>query len=376
MVGKEQGSQANLDYMLVHSNYSPGSAGGVEQVVAGLLDIVNELGIDSVCVYGGSHSELFVNRVKPSITRHSRHILFKLAGCPFLHLGNRVFLRHGLRARLIIFQEPFPSLWPALLLLNWVFRKQIVVLVHAIPASNPIVSLLYTICRSIVFRGCKFVTTSPQLQARLEGVMSKGKADVIPLAIPDLIVDDQITDHPIKGKYMLYFGRLADYKGIPTLLATIRLLPDVSFVIAGDGKYSEFISKSIDEDGLENLTFIGRECSEDEKNELIANCHGLIFPSISVNEAFGLVQLEAMRAGKAIINTRLDTGVNFVAPDNICALTVQPKSVTELRNAVRLLWDCEKLSMFLGAQGRSRFEDQFTESRFKSAWRDLLNSEA
>lgn len=43
--------------------------------------------------------------------------------------------------------------------------------------------------------------------------------------------DEQVT----LGKYVLYFGRLSEEKGIKTLLSVCRALPNIQFVIAGSG---------------------------------------------------------------------------------------------------------------------------------------------
>ena len=63
---------------------------------------------------------------------------------------------------------------------------------------------------------------------------------------------------------------------------------------------------------------------ENTKHDLISNAAAFLFPSVHPTEAFGITQLEAMACAKPIINCWLSTGVNWVAPDGECAITVYP----------------------------------------------------
>lgn len=73
-------------------------------------------------------------------------------------------------------------------------------------------------------------------------------------------------------KYVLYFGRFSQEKGIRTLIEAAKQLPEVNFVFAGSGEYAEEIEK------LSNAKNVGFK-SGVELDELICNALFTIYPS-------------------------------------------------------------------------------------------------
>ena len=357
--------------ILIHSNYSPnGSFGGIENVVAQIIKIAYNVTNDISCLYGDQTSgKQDINGVKYI----SRKITRKINGAPVLSLGNLFLIYHGLQSDLIIFQEPFPILWPAIYILRNIFRKNIIVLVHADPAARRWVKRIYKNLRGQVFRGSICITTSPNLKDIIFSNKYK-YIDVIPLALPDDSLSKRHSYYRDYGEYVLYVGRLADYKGLPILLEAAMLTPSIQYVIAGDGPLKLHIQDKILNQSIRNIIFINRFISEQEKFDLISDSKFVIFPSTSENEAFGLVQLEAMRAGKALINTFLNSGVNFVAPHMICALTVKSNDSLKLTEAIAELWINDALREKLEANAKSRYTTYFTTKHFSKRWFELIKS--
>ncbi len=358
--------------LLIQCNYDPDNLGGIERVTLNLLDVLKSRDIE-VEVIAGSASGTVQKR--DGYLYRGLEIMRKIDGTPLLRFGNLQFLRAGMRADLIVFQEPFPTLLPGLFLLRFLLRKQVVVLVHAIPHMPKPVAGLYDRVRRALLSRVAVVATTPVLrdQLRLTGSASR---QVIPLCFDETAAEIQThlseaeaAQMPsLPERYMLFFGRLAGYKGLEVLLPAIRDLPHIEFVIAGSGIKGAYVENYIAEYGLTNVIFIHRHVSEKEKYHLIRHCAAFLLPSTNKSEAFAITQLEAMFYSRPVVNTQLSNGVNYVAPDNVAALTVPVNSVDALSIAIQQLWDDPMLAGKLGKGGKNRMDDLFSREAFQSAW--------
>jgi rhamnosyl/mannosyltransferase len=131
-------------------------------------------------------------------------------------------------------------------------------------------------------------------------------------------------------------------------------------VIVGGGPLGEVLRHSTKELGLDDrVQFIGEVTDEDLLAWYFA-CDALVLPSTSRQEAFGLVQLEAMLCGRPVVSTDLPTGVPWVNQHERTGLVVPPGDVAALRGALaRLVCDVD-LRRALGEAARARALNEFT----------------
>ena len=102
---------------------------------------------------------------------------------------------------------------------------------------------------------------------------------------------------------VLYFGRLEEYKGAFDLIEVARRLPNVSFMVAGDGNDRTAFEARIAAQGIGNVTVRGAIDRASLLGELAA-ARVVLVPS-RCNETFGLTAVEAMAAGVPAVVTRM-----------------------------------------------------------------------
>lgn len=154
-------------------------------------------------------------------------------------------------------------------------------------------------------------------------------------------------------RFVLFVGRLVYYKGLEVLIEAIRDTP-VHVVVAGDGPMRtewETLAKVL---GVaDRVRFLG-EVGEDALPALYGAARAFVLPSQAPSEAFGLVQLEAMAAGLAMVVTRASEGVVSVHDGDKTALLVDLRDVDGLRDALLRVWEDDDLVRRLGDAARTR----------------------
>jgi len=102
-------------------------------------------------------------------------------------------------------------------------------------------------------------------------------------------------------------------------------------------------------------------------------CDFLVLPSIERTEAFGLVLLEAMRAGKACICTNVEgSGMSNVVEHEKTGLVVQHSDSHALANAMARL-NNKTIRDSYGQLGQQRFANAYQIDKIEKNVRDLYN---
>jgi glycosyltransferase involved in cell wall biosynthesis len=154
------------------------------------------------------------------------------------------------------------------------------------------------------------------------------------------------------GRFIVFaLGRHVGYKGFDVLLEAMQYT-EAYLVLGGDGPLRQMLQTQAQQLGVaDRVWFSGRLPSQD-----IAACYQacdiFCLPSVTPNEAFGLVQLEAMAQGKPVICTQLGNGVNAVNPHGITGLTVPVRDPHTLGSAIETLRLDAKIRQRLGQRAR------------------------
>ena len=164
------------------------------------------------------------------------------------------------------------------------------------------------------------------------------------------------------------------YKGHSSVIDAWSLVrqrePDANLVIAGEGDLRPELERLVSTNRLEHsISFTGL-VSEQQKAGLLEQCTCFLMPSR--NEGFGLVYLEAMRIGKACLVGTNDAGPEVINPPE-GGLAVDPDSRSELAQSILQLLDHEGWTQ-RARSTKQRFENNFTESHFKTRMLDALRT--
>lgn len=161
---------------------------------------------------------------------------------------------------------------------------------------------------------------------------------------------------------LLNIGRLVGYKGQSCLVEALTGL-DAVLWFAGTGPLLGELQQQVARLNLtERVTFWGGV--DDQKlATLLKACDVFVLPSITPNEAFGIVQIEAMACGKPLISTDLPSGVPWVNQHATTGLVVPPGDVSALRESIRRLISDPALASRYGENGLQRAKNEFTEER-------------
>lgn len=210
---------------------------------------------------------------------------------------------------------------------------------------------------------------------RAKGYAPVGGAAVVPLALeerrPEGAVDAPLLARIGKG-FLLIVGRMDPrerYKGHDQLLEALKEVEDVHLVVAGDGGDRERLEhKAKTLEIGDRVTFTGF-LSEATLAELYRRCAAFVMPSRG--EGFGLVYLEAMRAGKPVLAARGSAAEEIVI-DGKTGFLVDPDDREELRAALERLVGRPGEAKRLGENGFDRWRREFGIESFRERLEPLL----
>lgn len=150
-------------------------------------------------------------------------------------------------------------------------------------------------------------------------------------------------------------GRHVYYKGFDVLIRAVAQMDgQVRLVLGGDGPLSPYLKNLSAELAIEDkIHFTGRIADVD-LGRYYARCDVFCLPAVARTEAFGIVQVEAMAFGKAVVSTRLGNGVDYVNRHEDTGLLAEPGNLESLIQCLQRLQFDEELRLRLGERGRQK----------------------
>lgn len=351
--------------MLHVAKFYPPVEGGMERAVA------------SLCAATSGHLQ---NRVL-AFNRGRRTVREEIAGVPVTRVGSvsaarstpiaPVFARELRRtdADLIVLHEPNPwalataaMVRPRQPLIIWFHSEVVRPRLQYALFYQPLVSAVYS-------RACRFVVSSLALARHARALQPyQDRISIIPFGIDAADWSEtpggcargqQIRETAGTRPVVLFTGRMVAYKGVDVLL---RALVHVNAYacLAGEGPLRSQWQLLARELGIADRVAFPGEVPREELRALYRAADVFVLPSISPQETFGYVQLEAMASGIPVISTRLPTGVPWVNQDDVTGVTVAPGDPRALTAALNQLLGNPELRARMGAAGAARVRSEFS----------------
>ena len=161
--------------------------------------------------------------------------------------------------------------------------------------------------------------------------------------------------------YLLYVGRLEKRKSIHILIKALLAIRNKNWKlsIVGDGFERKNLERMVKENGLsEKVAFFGFQKSV----EKFYKSHDILIAP-SLHEALGMVILEAMQFGIAVIGSK-SGGIPEIIENDDDGILFETDDICSLRNAIENLINDQKKRIQIGLNGMKKVENIFSEKIF------------
>lgn len=234
--------------------------------------------------------------------------------------------------------------------------------------------------RAMYRRAACVIVSSPPLAAGSELVRHARRVAVIPFGIRlerfrHLNDRQRALAELIRRRHpeprVLFVGRFVYYKGLHVLVDAMAAARG-TLLVAGEGPLEEEIRQRAADRGVLDRVHVLGSVPDADLPAYYAAADIVALPSIAITETFGVVQLEAMAAGRPVVSTNLPTGVPWVNQDGVSGLVVAPGDVHALAAAIARLGADSDLRLRLGAGALARAESMFSIGRMIDAFRSVV----
>ncbi len=262
-------------------------------------------------------------------------------------------------------------------------NTQIVVHYHNKGVANRQDKLLDNILYKKFFKGLKVILLANKLYEDVKKYVAKEDSFVCPNGIPESLNTEPAAERHNNPPRILFLSNLIVSKGVLVLLDALKILKDSSIFFCCDivGKETSELNakkfaKEIDKRGLNQIVFYVGSKYGKEKQEVLKNADIFTFPTFYHNEAFPLVNLEAMEYKLPVISTN-EGGITEMIENGVNGLICERQNAQSLAEALKKLLLNKDLRIQYGENGYKKFKFKYTLHSFElnlvSVLKDILS---
>lgn len=343
------------------------SAGEIAKALAGRCHEVRIITPDYGSIGDSSQDGIFIERLKPFFRFGNAaflpQIFFRLDGFDIVHLHYPFFGT----ACIVLLRKIFAG-----------DKMKLVLHYHMDAVSAGLKGLIFRVIRMVLLpqlvRYSDSIVCSSFDYARHSDLgrhfaSNEGKFSEIPFGVDLKRFSGDDEEEADEGggeeRYALFVGGLDKahyFKGLEVLIRAFALAAkdrEYYLSIVGSGDLYEKYASIVSGLGLASKVKFFGSVSDKELPGYYLRSDCLVLPSINKGEAFGLVLLEAMASGRAVIASDLP-GVRTVFEDGKQGLLVRPGDIDDLADKLRSLLSDGKRLFEMGRAGRALAREKYT----------------
>lgn len=213
-----------------------------------------------------------------------------------------------------------------------------------------------------------FISPSEFLKNKVQEMGFRGEIVYLPNFVE---TKDFKPKHGWDGKYVVYLGRLSKEKGVSTLIAAMKSIPEVNLKIIGAGPLKDHLISTVQSQGISNVEFAGYKTGDGLKN-IVRDSMFVVIPSEwyennprSVIEAFAL--------GKPVIGAGIG-GIPELVRDGETGYIYAAKDVKDLSGKIKYLFDNPELIKKMGQNARCFVEEKLNAEKHYEGLMDVYRN--
>lgn len=228
------------------------------------------------------------------------------------------------------------------------------------------------------FKNMKVILLANVLYDDIKKYVAKDNILICPNGIPESLQYEPTAERGNSVPQILFLSNLIVSKGVIVLLDALKILNErgVDFacsVIGGETDELDVsrFGREIESRGLVGkVIYVGKKYG-DEKKEYFERADIFAFPTFYHNEAFPLVNIEAMEYKIPVVTTN-EGGIPDMVIDGENGLICERKNPMALADAIERLLKNESLRVKMGECGYQKFKNEFTLNVFENRFTEIL----
>lgn len=232
------------------------------------------------------------------------------------------------------------------------------------------------------FRNCNAILLSPLLYSDVSKYLHKNNTYFCANGIPSIPgVGVKLLNIKREKKtvpHILFLSNMIREKGVFILLEACKILlsKNISFKMIFIGGWVDITEKEFNDylllNNLAKCVFYEGRKYGNQKTAFFENADIFVFPSFYHNEAFPLVNLEAMQHGLSVVSTR-EGGIPDQVFENETGYLVNKKDPVELSSKLQYLIENSDVRKQMGIAGKNKFDLLFTLDIFERNFTNILS---